>query len=229
MFFFNWFSRKSRRAKHASTQRNRSSPVPVQARHPAKENHDSKGKTGHPAGREQLYEAIREAMTRVGILSASYKFKVLDLDQQDSNYLVMVDLTSTIGDALPAPGEMEALIVQNAMLRYQITVSAVYWRRHELPALGKAPLSVNEPVASAQAVKKPAHVHEPIHADEVAAFQRALQAASSHSPAVNADAKKKIKRGMRQALPLQDFEDTEVFESVSYPAALSATQYGDLH
>jgi hypothetical protein len=128
MFFFNWFSRKSRRAKHASMQRNRSSPVPVQARHPAKENHDSKGRTSHPAGREQLYEAIREAMTRVGILSASYKFKVLDLDQHDSNYLVMVDLTSTVGDALPAPGEMEALIVQNAMLRYQITVSAVYWR-----------------------------------------------------------------------------------------------------
>jgi hypothetical protein len=31
---------------------------------------------------EELYVAIRESMTRSGVLSSSFKFKVLSLDQQ---------------------------------------------------------------------------------------------------------------------------------------------------
>ena len=36
---------------------------------------------------------VREAMVRVGILSAGYKFKVLSLDSSGQRFVVMVDLT----------------------------------------------------------------------------------------------------------------------------------------
>jgi hypothetical protein len=42
------------------------------------------------ARREQLYVVIRDAMTRAGVLSASYKFKVLSLDQPGENFMVML-------------------------------------------------------------------------------------------------------------------------------------------
>lgn len=41
------------------------------------------------------------AMTRAGVLSASYKFKVLSLDRLGSEFLVMMDLTRVVGDMSP--------------------------------------------------------------------------------------------------------------------------------
>jgi hypothetical protein len=229
MFFFSWFSGKSRHTKHASVQRDVQPLAQTPRRNAAEESHEGHGQTKNHASREQLYEAIREAMTRFGILSASYKFKVLALDQRDSNYLVMVDLTSVSGDIVPPPSEMEALIIQNAMLRYKIMVSAVYWRLNEVAAASKpsAPLAAAEFPAPAQAGKKGDISHEPIHADEVAAFQRALLAASAHSMPVLPEVNIKTKRGLRHSAHPKDFADTEVFEAVTYPA-LSNTQYGDL-
>lgn len=49
------------------------------------------------ARREQLYVGIREAMTRAGVLSASYKFKVLSLDQPGDKFMVMMDLAKGFG------------------------------------------------------------------------------------------------------------------------------------
>lgn len=225
MFFFSWFSGKSRRAKHVSSQRNRQPAPQPQMRPSGKEDQESQGKKPHKVAREQLYEAIRESMTRLGILSASYKFKVLDRDQRDSNYLVMMDLTRVAGSDMPSPGEMETLITQNAMLRYKITVSAVYWRLTEVPAPSK--LTATQPAAPVHAAQKPGVSHEPIHADEVAAFQRALLAASVHSTPISVEPKKKNRRAAAPS-SRQDFEDTEVFEAMTYPA-LSTTQYGELH
>ena len=44
------------------------------------------------ARRELLYAVVREAMVRAGVLSSSYKFKVLSLDPRGRQFLVMVDL-----------------------------------------------------------------------------------------------------------------------------------------
>ena len=230
MFFFSWFSSKSRPTKHASVQRDIQPLAQTPRRNAVEESHEGHGQTKNHASRVQLYEAIREAMTRFGILSASYKFKVLDLDQRNSNYLVMLDLTSIAGDTVPQPSEMEALIIQNAMLRYKIMVSAVYWRLNEVAAVSKPslPSAVAKFPVPVQAVKKDEISHEPIHADEVAAFQRALLAASAHSPPVACAVNIKPKPGLRHSAHPKDFADTEVFEAVNYPV-LSNTQYGDLH
>ena len=42
--------------------------------------------------RELLYTVVRNAMTRAGVLSASFKFKVLSLDSRGRQYLIMMDL-----------------------------------------------------------------------------------------------------------------------------------------
>ncbi|MDB5868749.1 MAG: hypothetical protein JWP96_1081, partial [Polaromonas sp.] len=183
------------------------------------------------ADREQLYEAIREAMTQAGILSASYKFKVLSLDRQGKGFMVMVDLTKTAGDTVNQPSEMEAVIVQNAKNRYNIMVHAVYWRLNEVMASSKpSPLAAIASVRVTPAVKKEELSHEPIQADEVLAFQQALFAASAQGSAAVIDKNVQVRSGLRFSRPPPDFLDTEVAESKSnfYPA-LSSTQYGDLH
>ena len=190
---------------------------------------EAERKSKRHASREQLYAAIREAMTRVGVLSASYKFKVLSLDQRVNDYLVMIDLTRVAGDPVSPPGEMEALIVQSAKVRYDIKVSAVYWRLNEVAAVSKTSLIAAGAVArSAQAIKQGPVPQEPMQEDEMTAFQRALLAASANGPTVALEKNVKVSSGLRFSAQLAELEDTEVFESASYPA-LSNTQYGDPH
>ncbi|CAN5408878.1 hypothetical protein BH10PSE16_BH10PSE16_37780 [soil metagenome] len=231
MFFFSWFSGKSRQAKQASMQRDKLLLSRAQQGAPDDCSHEAEPKTKNHDSREQLYEAVREVMTRSGILSASYKFKVLSLDRRNSSYLVMIDLTSVAGDAVLQPGEMEVLIVQRAAARYKIMVSAVYWRLNELAAAASK-LSASSSAAvlplPTQSPKKNELLQEPIEADEVAAFRRALLAASAQSPPTRPEMNVKASSGLRYSSHLQDFEDTEATQSISYPA-LSNTQYGELH
>ncbi len=85
-------------------------------------------KVKRQARREQLYSAIRESMTRAGMLSASYKFKVLSLDQKGNQFLVMMDVTPELSAAPEKLTQTEALLIQTANVGYNITVTAVYWR-----------------------------------------------------------------------------------------------------
>ncbi len=230
MFFFSWFSTKSRQTKHASMPRGKLPPAGAQRGALDDGSYEDEPKTKNRDSREQLYEAIRGVMTHSGILSASYKFKVLDLDRRSSSYLVMIDLTSCKGDAVLQPAELETLIVQRAMVRYKIMVSAVYWRLNEMPAVGKLPqpstVAVSPPPT--QLLNKKEFFQEPIQADEVAAFRHALLVASMHSSSASPEKNVQASSGLRYSAHLQDFEDTEATQSFSYPV-LSNTQYGDLH
>lgn len=249
MSFFNWFSGKSRephkssaaegqrRANPAGRERS-SSPLSVPQRLSAEGAMPAEaGKVKRHARREQLYVAIREAMTRAGVLSASYKFKVLSLDQRGNEFIVMLDLAKAFGGQPEQLGEIETLIVQNAKARFEITVPAVYWRMDEVAAVSKPALSAHDAVqtaalhvdAPAAAPAKPAPRYEPIQADEVAAFKQALLAASAHGPAAAPENGVKVKSGPRSYTLLTGFEDTEMPpEAISSPA-LSSTQYGDLN
>lgn len=227
MFFFSWFSGKSRQTKHASMPRGKLPSAGVRRDGLDDGSHEDEPAAKSCDSREQLYEAIREVMTRSGILSASYKFKVLDLDRRNGSYLVMIDLASSKGDAVLQPAELETLIVQRAMVRYNIMVSAVYWRLNEMAVVNKASSSSSSS-AAAQSVSKKELPQEPIQADEVAAFRLALLAASAHSFPASPEKNSKASSGLRRSAHLLDFEDTEATQSFSYPA-LSNTQYGDLH
>lgn len=236
MSLFNWFSGNSRQVKANDDQnravagRDKPAALLPERLVPAVANRAGERKVQRHARREQLYVAIREAMLRAGVLSARYKFKVLSLDYPGNEFLVMMDLAKVSGGAPEQFGEMEALIVQSAKARFEITVPAVYWRTEEAAAVVSP--SGRNPQAEAHGLANPAKRadvrHEPIQADEVAAFRQALRAASPKGPAVVAEDGVKICSGSHSYAQLTGFEDTEMAESAASPA-LSSTQYGDLN
>ena len=180
-------------------------------------------------------------MTRSGVLAASYRFKVLSLDQLGNEFLVMVDLSMDFEDITGQHGVMEAMIVQNAKARFAITVPTVYWRIDTAPAATpRKPLPAKElekpqvqalaadaPVGLPVRVVRPAVRHDPLEADEVAAFRLALLAASTKAPVDALETATKARRGVSSYTLLTGFEDTELPESAASPA-LSKTQYGEL-
>ena len=190
------------------------------------------------ARREQLYVAIRECMTRAGVLSASYKFKVLSLDQRGDQFLVMMDVAPGLSGKAEKLTEIETLLISTARSLFSIYVTSVYWRTDSRPVAANAVnFGVSQPVALASqpmplgaakaVVKKPgAQYYDPIHDDEMAAFKQALAAASAHHPATP-DGTGKSRSGLRSFTLITGFEDTEMPESSAAPA-LSTTQYGEL-
>ncbi len=193
------------------------------------------------ARREQLYVAIRESMIRAGVLSASYKFKVLSLDQRGDQFLVMMDVVPGLGSQGDKLTEIETLMISTAKSLFSIYLSAVYWRTDNRPvctgAVNAVNLGVSQPVALESQpvpleVARPAVKHSgaqryaPIHHDEMAAFKHALVTASANNPATP-DGTGKSRSGLRSFTLITGFEDTEMPESSAAPA-LSATQYGEL-
>ena len=247
MTLFNWFSGKPERSKLSAASdasqplrqgRPAASPAPAPAAtvppaEPA--NRSELRKAKRHARREQLYIAVRESMTRVGVLSASYKFKVLSLDQRGDHFLVMMDVHPNLGGQVDTLAESEALIMQTAKARFGLTVTSVYWRVDAAPQalsvltagpdLSHADL---KGLGSSLPVKTSTRYHyEPIQADEETAFKQALSNGAAASPAA-ADAVAKTRSGLRSFTLITGFEDTEMPDSAAAPA-LSTTQYGELH
>ena len=228
MSFFKWFSIKSQQSRtvaHAGvshTGAGGARPAHAQHQRLAAES----GKLKRHARRDQLYVAIREAMTRGGVLSASYKFKVLSLDQPGNEFLVMLDLGKSFDGAPEQLGAIEALIVQNAKARFEITVPAVYWRMDAATAGKPQPRHADADAVEPAPHAKSRGAYEPIRSEEVAAFKQALLAASAHG--LTPGSAEKNRSSAHSYTLLTGFEDTEVAEHASAPA-LSPTQYGDLH
>jgi hypothetical protein len=142
MALFNWFSGKSeltklpmprdavKAARHSRPGAPPNSTPPSVSSQPAHDttNRSEQRKAKRHARREQLYVAVREAMTRAGVLSASYKFKVLSLDQRGDQFLVMMDVHPSMAGQVEKLSESESLIVQTAKTLFGMTVTSVYWR-----------------------------------------------------------------------------------------------------
>ncbi len=195
-------------------------------------------KTERIERREQLYGVVRDAMTRAGILSASYKFKVLSLDPRGRQYLIMMDLSNQSAGDTDRLAEIESLIAQSAKSRHEILVTAVYWRVNANVTAGlssarpsvfgspsrPAPLTARQPAAAPVAAQ--ASRYEPLQADEVIAFKNALATAA---PATALFASGQIvKSGRRNPAQQPEFENTELIDPEEKASPLSGTQYGDL-
>lgn len=233
MAFFNWFSRKAADGAIAGI----AAPTMATAKgetDPGRRNEDRKAH--RHARREKLYLAIRESMTRGGVLASSYKFKVLSLDQRGRQFLVMMDVSRDLGRQTEKLVQLESMVMESADARYDIDVTSVYWRVEPLAAfdLGKPPApdtATSAPQSGLApdrlvATKPTPHPYEQIHADEVMAFKQALAAAAPSHP-VRVDADGKSRSGPHSYTLLTGFEDTELPESAALPA-LSNTQYGEL-
>ena len=287
MSLFSWFSRKPSPSKPRSPIEpsgllNADATVPLAVgRNPALEprpvEHAANRKNERMVRRELLYTVVRHAMVRAGVLSASYKFKVLSLDQRGRQFLVMMDLAREFGGETVRLSEIEALIARTAKARYDILVTAVYWRINDhvavgIPQKGIAPLGASLPAASAAvgvparagppvppalgpaglvapaappvrpapiaqarpeaAAVRPAPRYEPIEADEVAAFKRALSDAAGARAAPAAASKPGVPLRSEPLLPPSrptGFEDTVMPGADGASPDLSSTQYGDLN
>jgi hypothetical protein len=254
MSLFNWFSGKGagtpgpRYSDRGGLADNRgrllvageTTPAPAMKPHPERADRGETRKAKRHARRELLYVAVREAMTRSGVLSSSYKFKVLSLDQRGNQFLVMMDVTPTLGRQPEKLAEVESMIVQTARARFEILVTSVYWRMSQAVGTDAArPSSQDSSPARTQVAASSAGVetaalklpsgprYEPLQEDEVAAFTMALAAATASSQAVAETAAGKGRSGPRSYTLLTGFEDTERPGTGSAPA-LSTTQYGDL-
>ncbi len=170
------------------------------------------------ARRELLYQVVRDSMTRAGVLSASYKFKVLSLDARGRQFLVMCDLARDYGGETSRLAEIEALIAQGAKTRHDILVTAVYWRMNEHVAIGDPAAAAARKTESAEINSSPMPLDsmpavldsapsplagqpapvpvavrgparfDPIQSDEVEAFRRALAAGATSSAPAKAPA-----------------------------------------
>lgn len=240
MSLFNWFSGKpvadaavsgkaqpgSERSGQAGGSDSRPVAPPLQTAADTPVRTSGAHKSHRHAKRELLYTAVREAMIRAGVLSASYKFKVLSLDPRGEQFMVMMDLSQEFGGQAERLAEIEVMIAQGAKSRYNIRVTAVYWRLNELVAVVK-PAALPEPAMAALKPSPAARRYEPIQADEVAAFKQALAAASAQGVPV-AESGALSRSTPHSYTLLTGFEDTEMADSPALVPALSATQYGDL-
>jgi len=169
------------------------------------------------ARRELLYTVVRETMARAGVLTASYKFKVLSLDGRGRQFLVMIDLSRESAMQTAQLGEVEAMIAQAAKSRYDIMVSSVYWRMSEHVAGGdpkaqaaeaaeptaRAADSIPAPLDSAPVALEAKPItrsrYEPIQSDEVVAFTHAV-AQGVQNPAAAAAAAVGVAHGGASAV-----------------------------
>ena len=256
MALFSWFFKKPDALQSADAKQHVQQPrqVPASAADltqpqdssrpsPYNSNRTEERKVKRHSRRDQLYVAIREALTRAGVLSASFKFKVLSLDQNGNQFLVMIDLHPSLGFKADKIVECEELITHTAKTLFEILVTAVYWRLDTKADAtgGKRQVTVSQPAplvsrpaplayspAPATVVKKPpAPRYDPIEEDEMAAFKRALASSSPQKPMVP-EPIGKTRSGPHSYTLITGFEDTEMPETSALPA-LSATQYGDLN
>jgi hypothetical protein len=132
--------------------------------------------------REMLFEAIKVTMQSHGILSASYKFRVVRSDKRGHQYLVMMDLsTDFLHNREGRPERLAALgaaIVKNAATRYDLLVMGVYWQvsEHIRGFEASRPDVLRSEAPAAPVAARPLPVrHERATAEELAAFEEAWQ------------------------------------------------------
>jgi hypothetical protein len=182
--------------------------------------------------RELLYAVVRQSMTRAGVLSSSYKFKVLSLDSRGRQYLIMMDIARQYAGETSRLAEIEGEIAKSAKTQHDILVTSVYWRvnEHVTTGLSRPTAVPSAPTVSAD-VTAPVHISapakprfEPLQADEVAAFKNAL--ANGVAKAPSQPSGEVVRSGRRNPAPVPVFQDTQLDDSHS---PLSGTQYGELN
>ena len=148
----------------------------------------------------------------------------------------MVDLAEGAASDTHRLAEIEAMVAQSAKARYDILVSAVYWRANEHVAIGdpahftSAKPMISQPAPLEATSSRPAplepqsrHRFDPLQADEVTAFRKALDAGVRGEKALSSANQGKEPRTVTL---LTGFEDTEMVDDVR--EHLSGTQFGSL-
>lgn len=82
--------------------------------------------------REMLYQAIRESLLSLEVVSSMYKFKVMNVDVRHHRFIAMIDVTKsfqTRKNSKPQSFyEIEDFIKKNTFDRFGLTLEGIYWR-----------------------------------------------------------------------------------------------------
>ncbi len=209
MSLFTWFSRKSAAKPEADAESSGLGKSSVNTQPGSAANR----KGERIERRELLYGIVRETMTGAGVLSSSYKFKVLSLDSRGVQFLIMMDLGREHASDTARLVEIESHIAQQAKARFGILVTSVYWRVSE-QVTGDAIHSVAVAIPS----------HEPMHADDIEHFK---QETPSAPPVQWLSAPGEIVHsGRRNPDTAPSADSTELGEPVSPPGR---SQQGNLN
>jgi hypothetical protein len=224
MSLINWLSQKS--AVKSTTSPAPEEPAASQTSPAAQDSRPPQGRRAERVERrEQLYAVVRHAMSSAGVLSASYKFKVLSLDSRGASFLVMMDMMSKASEDPQRRAEIEAVIAHNAKSRFEIVVAAVYWRLSDYVAAGLSnrQAQTGKPLAPVE----PARRADPINADEVLAFKNAFSAQGKGTPLFASGEIQKS--GKRTATPSVQPDFADAHDAEERVSPLGPTQYGDLN
>lgn len=127
-WFGNWFSKKNTAVDGFAQDSGLFDQSPA-AKSAAAGSPNAAGRKGQRMEqRELLYAVVRETMTRLGMIATSYKYKVLSLDTQGRQYLIMMDIKHDPKSQMPLMSKLELMLTQEAKSRHGIQITGVYWR-----------------------------------------------------------------------------------------------------
>lgn len=233
MSFLSWFGKKEQAFEQATSpgsdllHGDATQPMGHALSAPVAPGNSSRKSERHER-RDLLYSVVRECMTAAGLLTSTYKFKVLSLDSSGRSYLIMMDIPREYFANPSQFADLEGAIARSAKERYDMLVTAVYWRVNEMVSSGQnrqvnrtpAQVPVKNKDLLVTPTQAPPVVAAPDLADEVLAFKKAI--ASGAQPAPRAAAKPPA--GRKPPEPA-DFSDTVPFDN---PSQLGPTQFGGL-
>jgi hypothetical protein len=82
--------------------------------------------------REMLYQAIRENLLSLEVVSSMYKFKVMNIDDRHHRFIAMIDITKSFqtqkSSKVRSFSEIEEFIKQNTFERFGLVLEGIYWR-----------------------------------------------------------------------------------------------------
>lgn len=138
--------------------------------------------------REMIFDSVKATMESRGILSGSYKFKVVRADKRGHSFVVMVDLSTDFMESEQgrqrALAQLGVIIGKNALSRYGLGVAAVYWRVNEelkgFDSLRAQPAAEPDTDSLSPEAKRASNLrrYERATAQELAAFESAWQNSS---------------------------------------------------
>ena len=184
---------------------------------------------------ELLFEVIRNSFISAGVLSASYKFKILPNQSATNGVFVLIDVGADFDRSEKNLQTIEKKIVDCVWLTCALQIKAVYWKvgviakpsvqrsvvitklKKETPAVAMNPLQASDEIQNS--------MFDQVSKAELAAFEAALKNDKQASQASQQGVK--TKRFQQHDMNQQDFEDTETFNPARY-SELGQTQYANL-
>lgn len=230
MTFFSWFGKKAVPPDSEPPINSGLSQVditlPMYGVHPqTSSNAEASSRSERLERREMLYVVVRECMTAAGFLSSTYKFKVLSLDSSGQKYLIMMDIPREPLSDGKRFAEIEGSIARGAKERFNILVTAMYWRVNELVTAKQWPESPTKRREHAKSASVLSAASAPVQTQT--SLEQELQAfkmASADGTLAERQSDQSGKSWHRpQATP--DFSNTEPFDVASN---LGPSQFGGL-